>query len=237
MIAPKDKRALIDWDEFVQNMNRAAPVDYSEPPEEKAKRIAKLEKDHEAWFKYYFSKYYSSEPAPFHKRSTRRVMEQPEWIETRLWSRELSKSGRTMMEVLKLILTGKKKNVILTSNSYDNAERLLKPFKINLEKNERIINDYGVQENFGEWSDGEFKTRKGVAFRAVGSGQSPRGAKNEEARPDVLIIDDFDTDEDCRNPDTVDNKYAWLEKAFYATRSISTPLLIIACGNMIAENC
>lgn len=45
---------------------------------------------------------------------------------------ELSKSGRTMMEILKLAITGKK-NVLLVSNSYDNAERLLMPYMIELE--------------------------------------------------------------------------------------------------------
>ena len=233
----EDKRAAIDWDEFVQNMNRDSPVDLHESEIEKKKRIEELEANDEAWFKYYFSNYYTSEPANFHKRSTRRIMKNPEWYEVRAWSRELSKSGRTMMEVLKLTLMGLKRNVVLTSNSKDNAERLLKPYKVILEKNNRIRNDYGEQEKHGSWTDSEFITRKGVAFRAIGAGQSPRGTRNEEVRPDVLLIDDFDTDEDCRNPDTVDKKWDWLERAFYATRSISNPLLVVFCGNIIAEYC
>lgn len=237
MRKPADKRAEFDWDEFVQDMNRDAPVHSNETEQEKRKRIADLEADDEAWFKYYFSNFYTSEPAKFHLKATRRVMDNPEFYEVRAWSRELSKSGRTMMEVLKLCLTGKKKNVVLTSNSKDNAERLLKPYKVLLEKNNRIINDYGVQEKYGSWSDSEFITRKGVAFRAIGAGQSPRGTRNENVRPDVLLIDDFDTDEDCRNPDTVEKKWDWLERAFYATRSISNPLLVIFCGNIIAEHC
>jgi hypothetical protein len=232
-----DKRALFDWEAFIQSQNDEAPVDYQETPQEQRKRIAELEANPERWFKYYFLKYYTSEPAPFHLRSTNRILNNPEWYEVRAWSRELSKSGRTMMEVLYLTLTGKKKNVVLTSNSYDNACRLLEPYKLTLEKNERINHDYGTQKGYGQWSDGEFKTRKGVSFRAIGAGQSPRGTRNENVRPDVLLIDDFDTDEDCRNPDTVDKKWKWLESAFYATRSISNPLLVIFCGNIIAEHC
>lgn len=237
MIKSADKRALFDLDEFVDNMNRISPVDLDETPEEKRKRIADLEAHPERWFKYYFEAFYTSEPAPFHKRSTKRVLDNPEWYEVRPWSRELSKSGRTMMEVLYLTLTGKKKNCVLTSSSYDNAVRLLKPYKTLLEKNNRIINDYGTQESYGNWAEGEFITRKGVAFRGIGAGQSPRGTRNDAVRPDILLIDDFDTDEDCRNPDTVDKKWDWLERAFYATRSISQPLLVIFCGNIIAEYC
>lgn len=231
------KQAEIDWDEFVLNMNRNAPVNLNETGAEKRKRIAALEANHEKWFKYYFPNYYTSEPANFHKRSTKRVMSNAEWVEARAWSRELSKSGRTMMEALKLSLTGKKFNWILTSNSKDNAERLLKPYKVILESNNRIINDYGVQVKHGSWTDSEFITRKGVAFRAVGKGQSPRGSRNDAKRPDGLIIDDFDTDESCRNPERVEQDWDWLERAFYATRSISNPLLVIFCGNIIAEHC
>lgn len=108
-LKPTDKRALFDWDEFVDNMNRASPVDLNETAEEQRRRKEKLEANDEDWFKYYFESFYTSEPAPFHKRSTKRVMNNPEWYEVRPWSRELSKSGRTMMEVLKLTLTGKKR--------------------------------------------------------------------------------------------------------------------------------
>ncbi len=237
MIKAVDKRAVFDWDVFVENMNSAAPVDLNETPQEKAKRIAWLEANDEEWFKYYLGNYYSSEAPDFHKRSTQLVMNNPEFYEVKPWSRELAKSGLTMMQVLKLTLTGKKRNVVLTSNSFDNAVRLLTPYRVILEKNQRIINDYGFQQRLGSWKDHEFITRKGVAFRAIGAGQSPRGTRNEEVRPDVLLIDDFDTDEDCRNPDTVDKKWEWLERSFYATRSISRPLLVIFCGNIIAEYC
>lgn len=232
-----EKQLEINWDEFVENMNRESPVDHSETKQEQLKRIAHLESHPEEWFLHYFKKYCTSEPTKFHKKSTKRILDNAEWYEARAWSRELSKSGRTMMEVLYLTVTGKKKNVILTSSSYDNAERLLAPYKAFLEKNERLIHDYGSQEKYGSWSDGEFITRKGVAFRAIGAGQSPRGTRNEAVRPDVLLIDDFDTDEDCRNPDTVDKKWKWFEEALYPTRSVSVPLLVIFCGNIIAENC
>ncbi len=237
MISPSDKRALIDWVEFVKNQNRSAPVDYSETPLQQAARISALESDDEAWFAHFFSKFYTSEPAPFHKRSTKLVMNNPEFFMARPWSRELSKSGRTMMEVLKLTLTAKKRNVILASATEKDAIRLLKPFKAILENNERIIHDYGKQQSHGDWSESEFITLKGVAFRAIGAGQSPRGTRNDEVRPDVIIIDDFDTDQDCRNPEIVAQKYDWLERALFGTRSISNPLLIIFNGNIIAEDC
>jgi hypothetical protein len=237
MAKQNDKLYLEQWNEFRDNTLKATPVDLTENIAQKAKRITYLEENPEEWFKYYFPNFYTAEPAPFHKKSTKLVLNNPEYYIVRSWSRELAKSARTMMEVLKLGLTGKKKNILLVSASYNDAERLLLPYKTILECNNRIINDYGTQESISNWEAGEFITRKGISFRAIGAGQSPRGTRNDASRPDVILIDDIDTDIDCRNPETIQKKYEWIEQALIPTRSISVPLLIIACGNIIAKYC
>jgi hypothetical protein len=236
-LTSKDKAYFQQWQEFRDNTLKATPIDLNETAAQKAKRIVHLEAHPEEWFKYYFPNFYTSEPADFHKKATKRILDNPEWYEVRSWSRELAKSARTMMEVLYLTTTGKKKTVILVSASYDDAERLLLPYKSILETNNRIINDYGEQQGYSNWQAGEFITKKGAAFRAVGAQQSPRGTRNDAARPDVILIDDIDTDIDCRNPNTIEKKYEWIEQALIPTRSISVPLLIIACGNIIAKYC
>lgn len=225
------------WAAFRESIARHTPVDVNETPSDRLKRIEKLEKDPEAWFAYYFPHYYLCEPAPFHIRSSRRILSHPEWYEVRSWSRELAKTARTMMEILNLTLQGKKKNVILVSSSYDNAERLLLPYKSELENNKRIAQDYGEQPSLGQWENGEFTTRKGASFRALGAGQSPRGTRKDQYRPDTILIDDIDTDEECRNADRIKQKVKWIEEALIPTRSISNPLLIIVCGNIIAKYC
>lgn len=52
-----------------------------------------------------------------------------EWYEVLSWSRELAKSTIVFMCMMYLVLTGKKKNVLLISNSHENAVRLLEPYK------------------------------------------------------------------------------------------------------------
>ena len=108
---------------------------------------------------------------------------------------------------------------------------------VNLERNARIINDYGEQRLLGSWTSTEFITAKGVAFRAIGADQSPRGSRNEEIRPDIIIFDDLDTDQDCLNPDIIKKRWDWVEQAVIPTRSISGKLLVMWCGNIISEDC
>lgn len=232
-----DKQALQLWNEYAENIRKATALLTGETEQQQRRRIGILEADPELWFKYYFPQFCFAEAAPFHKAATKRVLNNLEWYEVRAWSRELAKSTRTMMEVLYLCLTGKKKYVLLISNSFDNAVRLLMPFKGNLEANQRIIHDYGFQELPGKWEASEFVTRKGAAFRALGAGQSPRGTRNEEARPDVIIFDDIDTDEDCRNPVIIEKRWRWIEDAAIGTRSLSKQTTIIFCGNIIAKDC
>lgn len=229
-----DKQQHEDWKKFLENIRRATPIDLNESPAEKLRRIAKLEADDEEWFRYYFPNYYKSEPAKFHIERTKRIMNNMEWFEVSSWARELSKSVRTMMEDLKLAMTKKKRNFIEVSNTSDNAERLLAPYKANLESNQRLINDYGMQIGY-PWESGEFVTRQGVAFRALGAGQSPRGTRKDEIRPDKINIDDIDTDEICRNPDRVKALVNWVFEALIPTRSISEPLSIVVNGNIIAR--
>ena len=59
----------------------------------------------------------------------------------------------------------------------------------------------------------------------------------DEVRPDVLLMDDYDTDEECRNPEIVNNKWNWFEQALFFTRSISEALLTVWTGNVIAKDC
>ncbi|MDR3226058.1 MAG: hypothetical protein LBT56_00100 [Prevotellaceae bacterium] len=235
--AASDVDYIKAWREFHENYKKATPVDTTETAAAKIKRIKYLENKPEEWFKYYFPNYCTSEPAEFHKRATVRILSNAEWYEVRAWSRELAKSARSMMEFIYLAMTGKLRNILLVSNSYDNARRLLLPFKTFFEANLRIINDYEKQEVFGSWTDNEFTIKKGCSFRALGWGQSPRGTRKDNYRPDGILIDDIDTDEDCRNEDIMTNKINWIEQALIATRSISNPIRILVNGNIIHDNC
>lgn len=232
-----EKQLLQVWEDFITNVRKQTAVAMGETEEAKKKRIKRLEANPEEWFKWYFPKESECEPALFHRATARMILTHLEFTLVRIWSRELAKSTRTMMEVMYLILTGKKRYVLMISNSYDNAERLLMPYRAHLTANEKIINDYGFQELPGYWTASEFTTRKGVAFRALGAGQSPRGTRNEEVRPDVILFDDIDTDEECRNPEIIKKKWMWIENAAIPTRSVSKATTIIFNGNRIAKDC
>ncbi len=233
----EEKRASNYWDDYRKNLKDSTTVDKSMSFAEREHKRKQLEANPADWMREMFPNYCTSPFAKFQVKAINRMLSSPEHYEVLSWSRELAKSTIVMMTVMYLALTGKKKNIILVSNSYDNAERLLNPYQINLDSNQRIIFYYGLQQNPGSWTEGDFSTKKGVSFRALGAGQSPRGTRNEAARPDTLLIDDIDTDQDCLNPDIINKRWEWIEQALIPTRSISNPLLLLFAGNIIAKDC
>lgn len=242
MATKNNKQLFVDWDLFREAIHRSTPIDLTESSVQKAERIAKLEADPQAWKQYYFSKFFSSESPDFHIKASKRLisnfLKNGHWYETRHWVRGLSKTTTAMMDFMYLILAKKAlKNIIYTSSTYDAAEVFLTKWQAQLDSNQRIINDYGVQKLDGSWADGFFKTRQGVQFMALGAGQSPRGNGNDEIRPDGLIMDDFDTDAECRNPDIINNKWAWFEQALMFTVDVARPYLVLWLGNIIAPDC
>lgn len=236
-LTPQDRIALDNWNELVASVREHSDINPTDTETEIRQRRERLEKNDEEWFKYYFAMYCTCESAAFHKKATGRMMRNSRWYEVRAWSRELAKSARSMMEISKLALTKKIRNVLLISNSADNAERLLLPFMANFEENQRIIQDYGQQKKPGAWETGEFTCMCGCSFRAIGAGQSPRGTRNKNFRPDFILVDDIDTDEECRNPERIKTKWKWLEEALIPTMSVSGNYRILFNGNIIAPDC
>ena len=232
-----DKEYLELFRQYCDNFKNSTPINTHETSAQRLRRVAMLEANPEEWFKYYFPNYCTAEPAKFHKAATKRLLSHAEWFEVRAWSRELAKTARAMMEGCYLALTGQNKNFLIVSNSGDNAVLLMAPFKAFFESNQRVIQDYGAQMNIGSWTADKFVCKNGCSFRALGWGASPRGTRNAEKRPDFILIDDFDTDEECRNEDTMKKKIAWMEQALIPTRSISNPTRILVNGNIISDNC
>ena len=225
------------WEDYHKGLLKGMAVDEGLTRRDIERRRGELEADPVGWARYFFPAYAKYDFAPFHVRAIRRITGNPEWYEVLSWSRELAKSTVAMFCLMYLTLTGRKRFVALASATIDSARRLLAPYKANFEANPRIRQFYGGQVTVGRWTDSEFACRCGAKYIALGAGSAPRGMRNEAIRPDVLYLDDYDTDEDCRNPVTLDKKWDWAEQALYPTRSISEPTLVLWCGNIIAKDC
>lgn len=225
------------WEAFRNNLMRDTPAPVGESERDKQARVKRLKGNFEEFCKYYFPNYTSAPFAKFHLRFAKKVAASDTCYLVRAWAREHAKSVVAGLFVpLFEMVNGRLHNMLLVSHSYDNACELLMPIMLNLESNQRFIHDFGAQKSWRGWEVGKFVTAGGCSFRAIGAGQSPRGSRNEEKRPDFILVDDIDTDEECRNETRLKKKWDWVEQALFPTMSISGRKRFIFVGNIIGKN-
>lgn len=106
--------------------------------------------------------------------------------------------------------------------------------KNELEINEKLIKDYGLQ--IGEkWTEKQFVLKNGVIFTALGSGESVRGINYRNKRPDYVVGDDL-YDENCiENTKAVDKINRWFWGAIYKAVSIDKKVSIHIQGTAISQ--
>lgn len=176
--------------------------------------------------------------APFHNEAARKVRNTPDLKAVFMWPRGHAKS--THLDVftpLWLMFQPKRliNFMVVVGKSEDNADRLLGDIQAELEYNQRLIADFGQQKNDGGWQEGEFKTKSGVKFLACGRGQSPRGLRDRESRPDYIVIDDLDDDQLCKNDKLVHDLTDWVKEALFGALDVGRGRFIMV-GNLISKN-
>lgn len=250
--ATEKKQAYLLWQEHckrVQSITDTALL-AKETPEMRARRIRRLLSNYAAFCEYYFPHFLTLRDkttgevlrtihnAPFHNEAARKIRSTPDLKAVFMWPRGHAKS--THMDIfIPLWLMFQPKRLInfmvVVGKSEDAAVRLLGDIQAELEHNQRLIADFGKQRASASWQEGEFKTAAGVKFLACGRGQSPRGLRDREARPDYIVIDDLDDDELCRNEKRVHDLTDWVREALFGALDVGRGRFIMI-GNLISKN-
>lgn len=245
------KLAYERWKEHckeVQSLTELSSL-ANETPAQKNKRIARLQKDYAAFCEYYFPHFLTLRDqtsgevlrtvhnAPFHNAAALKVKNTPNLKAVFKWPRGHAKSTHfDIFLPLWLIFQPKRliNFMVVVGKSEDSAKRLLSDIQAELEFNQRIIADFGGQKNLGHWQEGEFTSQSGVNFLACGRGQSPRGLRERESRPDYIVIDDLDDDELCRNEKRVKELTEWVKEALFGALDVGRGRFIMV-GNLISK--
>ena len=129
--------------------------------------------------------------------------------------REFAKTTITSFGyVLHQICHGRRHFIIIASDTEDLASDLTGYIYLELLYNERIKCDFGelVRNN---WAVDDFVTLNDVRLKARGRGQRLRGLKHKQHRPDLIILDDVENDQQARSPDLVRKLLSWITGAIY----------------------
>lgn len=127
--------------------------------------------------------------------------------------RDHGKTARmTQALPLWLILTQERVFPVTIHASENAAKDVLSSIKLELENNERILEDFGDQKG-RVWSSRKIVLANGNALAALGAGQSIRGIKDRYRRPTHIICDDLLKDDDVESASRREAIYRWFKRA------------------------
>ncbi len=231
-----DKLALQRFRDRVRDIASSTSHLLDETPQEKEARIKKLLNDYGEFVNYYFPHYAQSKCGWFHIKASRLIAANKSMKAIMEWARGHAKSTHFNV-MIPLWLKARKdmRVMILVGKNKDNAAVLLSDLQAELMGNERYKHDFGDQMRLGSWEEGKFVTQDDCAFFALGRGQSPRGLRHRQYRPDYIVMDDIDDDELSRNPDRVNKLFEWVIRALFFTTDMGRGRFILV-GNRISQN-
>ena len=91
-------------------------------------------------------------------------------------------------------LYGYKHYIIILSDSSEQAEGFLTDIKNELEENAALREDFGELVG-GVWKSSVALLANGTKIEAIGSGKKIRGRRHKQWRPDLIVCDDLENDE------------------------------------------
>ncbi|HLP66359.1 MAG TPA: hypothetical protein VK181_02445 [Rhizobium sp.] len=139
---------------------------------------------------------------------------------------------------LRDLLRGASKFTLYIGPNFSAACDRIGEIKMELENNERIIEDYGDLLRKGE-SGGEVMAKasdlrlsNGARIAAKGAGQAIRGIKSRENRPDRIILDDVDKDGEVASAEQLEKRVKWFKRVVLGLRGAGR-CKVLVIGNII----
>ncbi|HGG6752533.1 TPA: phage terminase large subunit [Salmonella enterica subsp. enterica serovar Java] len=115
--------------------------------------------------------------------------------------------------VLWCIIRGIKHYPVIVMDSIDQAYPMLEAIKAELLYNPRLRHDFpDVCVQGRVWQMGTIVTANNIKVTVAGSGKKLRGLRHGPYRPDLVILDDIENDENVQSPEQRDKLDNWLKK-------------------------
>jgi predicted phage terminase large subunit-like protein len=202
-------------------------------PEKKKARVERGSWDMEYFGKEYFPHYIKKPSSKLHKKlyadlAALIIAKHPELIERSGLEIEYDEDGKA---IVKAAPRGNAKSTITTlifpiwcivyeykkftgiiSDTTEQAGDFLEFIKEELISNERLAMDFpdAVGENKVKWAYGNITTMNGIKFKCWGTRKKLRGARFNQDRPDLLLLDDCENDENINSQDQRKKNEDWL---------------------------
>ncbi|MEI8229953.1 MAG: hypothetical protein WCG83_02330 [Candidatus Peregrinibacteria bacterium] len=200
-------------------------------------RRAVTRKNVEWFFPLYFHEYLSVELAPFHHEMMHLLEDDAMRLLIILAFRGSGKS--TLMNLVAVLwhILGRRqcKFVLVVSRTLQQAKQHVQNIKYELEKNSLLKDDLGPFEEQDEWNMYSLTLpHYGAKIMAVSTGQSIRGMRYLQHRPDLIVCDDLEDHESVRTREGRDKTYEWVMGELLPAGKLGTRVIFL--GNLLHED-
>ena len=193
------------------------PSKVSRSPESEA-RVARGLTDFGWWCHHYLPDYFNLPSPPFHDEIIS-DLERPagmpafaQLIIVRAAPREHAKSTLcTLALPLHRACNGVARFIVILSDTDTQARFFLWAIREELETNERLREDYGDLVG-RKWTETEIILANNVKILARGAGASMRGLRHGPHRPDLIVADDLENDENIESPLQREKMTRWFDR-------------------------
>lgn len=140
----------------------------------------------------------------------------------------------TQLFTLWCLVTSRKRYAVLIMDSIDQAYPMLEAIKAELEFNPRLAMDFPEATGQGRvWQAGTIVTANNAKVQVAGSGKKLRGLRHGPYRPDLVVLDDIENDEQVRNPEQRDKLQQWLAKTVLALGGAGVKFDVVYIGTIL----
>ncbi len=189
------------------------------------------------FFHFYFSHYVKYPTADFQ----REIMKHVEDNQKNLYVVAFRNSAKssiitTAFPIWATLGKLNKKFILIICQTSDQAKLHMSNLKSELESNEILKKDLGPFEDESDlWSiKGLRFSKSGAKIMIASIEQKIRGFRNNESRPDIIILDDIEDIASTRTRESRDKTYAWFKSELIPVGDRGTR--IIAIGNLLHDD-
>lgn len=205
------------------------------------------------WARRYLPEYFTDQPAEFHAELMRDLERADNRLITRVAPRGHAKSTCAAFAYpLWCICERRRRNIVIITHAAALATQFVRDLRNELETNARIRKTYGdlcsepsprrparksgrevgrSARRRRQWAASVFTTTTGITVQAKGCGASLRGTRVGPQRPDLIICDDIEKDEQVASPEGRRKLEQWLRKVVMPALAPDGQLLVL--GSLI----
>ncbi len=204
-----------------------------------AARQARAAEDFAFFCRTYFPHYVTGDPSLLHEYLFERL---PRLARAKAGAKlalaaprgEAKSTLCSQLFVLWCVVHGFKRYIPIIMDAFEQSATMLAAIQAELEGNARLKMDFPDAFGIGRvWQAGVIVTTNDIKIQAFGSGKRMRGLRHGPYRPDLVICDDLENDENVRSPEQRDKLESWLTKAVLKLGAADDSLDVLVIGTVL----